>query len=80
MTVIDETMASDLWPESEPLGACIQPYGSRGCTRVVGVAEPAATTGFQERRSMAFYVPQDGDSPSQATDEPRRSAEGGVTA
>lgn len=65
VTVVDETMASYLWPESEALGACIELYGSRDCTRVVGVAEPTATTGFQDGRSMAFYLRQDGDSPYQ---------------
>lgn len=75
-TGVDEPMARHVGPESEALGACILLYGSRDCTRVVGVAEPTATTGFRDGRSMDFHVPQHGDSPYRAIHVP----ESGVTA
>lgn len=66
VTVLEEPMARSLWPDSEAVGQCIYLYGTRECTRVVGVAEPAIQVRFGGPPAFALYLPQDGESPYQA--------------
>jgi predicted permease len=57
VAVVSETMARTLWPRGDALGACIQ-IGTnvQECTTVVGVAEDAARSGYQDEPFMAYYL------------------------
>ncbi len=57
VAVVSETMALTLWPDRDGLGECLLLDGEEECTTVVGVAEDAAHSGFQDGRFMAYYVP-----------------------
>jgi predicted permease len=58
VVIINETMASTLWPREDALGKCVN-IGSREapCARVVGVAADGHRTGLREEPSMQCYVP-----------------------
>jgi predicted permease len=58
VVIVNETMARTLWPGEEALGQCLLiGGGAQECARVVGIAEPAHRSGFEEQPAMQYYVP-----------------------
>jgi putative ABC transport system permease protein len=58
VAVISETMAAGLWPDSDPLGACM--YVDRDtteCTLVVGIVRDTKQQHVREEGSAQYYVP-----------------------
>jgi predicted permease len=56
--IVNETMASTLWPDEDAVGKCLLiGRDAPDCTRVVGVAEPARRSGIREEASMQYYIP-----------------------
>lgn len=58
VAVVNESMATLLWPGEDPLGKCLH-VGSpeAACSFVVGVVENARRLGLREGRTMQLYVP-----------------------
>jgi len=56
VAVVNETMASLLWPGENPLGKCIMIDGD-DCSAVVGVVRDARRYSIQEPASMQYYIP-----------------------
>jgi predicted permease len=56
VAVINETMASLLWPGENAIGKCIV-VNNEPCATIVGVAVNARRFAIQESRSMQYYVP-----------------------
>lgn len=58
--VVSESMARRLWPERDPLGACVH-VGSdaRPCTTVVGIAEDAVQGTLGDDQHLLYYLPFD---------------------
>ena len=60
VALVSETMATQLWPHSEPLGACLLVGDAKQepCSRVVGVVADAHSFGlFRDKPAMHYYVP-----------------------
>ena len=59
--VVNETMASTLWPGEEAIGRCVEilqdPSGEVPCATVVGVVENARRFGLVEGEAMQYYLP-----------------------
>jgi len=56
VAVVNETMASLLWPNEDAIGKCIV-VNEAGCFTVVGVARDARRWNIQEPPAMQYYVP-----------------------
>jgi hypothetical protein len=58
VAIVNQTMASLLWPHRDPLGQCLKIGGDTfPCSEVVGVARDAHSVGLQEGPTMQYYVP-----------------------
>jgi predicted permease len=56
--LVNETMARTIWPRQNPIGKCVEPYGTRGlCYTIVGVIADAHRMKVVEQPLMQFYVP-----------------------
>jgi len=56
--IINETMARTYWPNTDPLGACVQLGDEKECTTVVGIVENLRRfTVAREEPSLLFYAP-----------------------
>ena len=60
VVVVSESMGGVLWPGEDPIGRCLRFDAADGvCTRVVGVAEDAASTGLGDEDRFMYYVSDD---------------------
>lgn len=58
VAIVNETMASMLWPGRDPLGECIRIGADAApCARVVGIVENARRYELREEPSMQYYIP-----------------------
>jgi predicted permease len=61
VAIVNETMASMLWPGRSALGQCLhvndQPDAPAPCSRVVGIVEDARRFGLREEPAMQYYIP-----------------------
>jgi predicted lysophospholipase L1 biosynthesis ABC-type transport system permease subunit len=58
VVVVSRTMADGIWPDTDPLGACmVVGQDDDTCRTVVGVVEDAARNGYQDAPFMAYYLP-----------------------
>jgi predicted permease len=59
VTVINETMASTIWPDLDPIGRCV--FIGDGlvtrCSRIVGIAADANQWRLKEDAAMQYYIP-----------------------
>jgi predicted permease len=56
--VINQTMAERLWPQDDPLDACVRIGRSdTECYRVVGIVEDVHRVGLREQPSFQYYIP-----------------------
>ncbi len=59
VVVINETMASTLWPGEDPLTKClIIADKAAPCAAVVGVVQDVHRSALREKASMQYYIPQ----------------------
>jgi predicted permease len=62
VAIVNQTMATMLWPDRSPLGECVH-VGSPAvtadtpCSRIVGVVEDARRYGIREPPAMQYYIP-----------------------
>jgi predicted permease len=58
VAIISETMAHTLWPDADPLGACMY-IGSDEppCSRIVGIVRDTRRDELREEPAMQYYVP-----------------------
>ena len=57
VAVINETMATSLWPGLEPIGRCFLSQGDSTCKVVVGVVRDIRDRDVRPVATMEFYVP-----------------------
>lgn len=57
VAIVNETMASLVWPNEDALGKCIVVEDSNACATVVGIVRDARRQAINEPASMQFYVP-----------------------
>jgi predicted permease len=59
VAIVNQTMATTLWPGNDPLGRCllVGPDDDAPCTRVVGVVEDGNRLALREERAMQYYLP-----------------------
>lgn len=58
VALVNQTMASLLWPGRDALGRCLQIGGKEApCSTVVGVVKDARRSDLQEAPTMQYYVP-----------------------
>ena len=59
VTVVNETMARDLWPGRSPLGdrICIPEVDTKPCFTIVGVAQDAHWNTLSDEATMQMYFP-----------------------
>jgi predicted permease len=56
VAIVNQTMASLVWPNEDAIGKCII-VNDTGCAIVVGIARDARRNAIQEPASMQYYVP-----------------------
>lgn len=56
VAIVNQTMASLIWPNEDPLGKCLI-VDSKSCSVVVGVARDARRYGIREPAAMQYYIP-----------------------
>jgi len=56
VAIVNETMAQALWPNGDPIGACLL-MDTMPCARVVGVVEDARRFALREPPAMQYYIP-----------------------
>jgi putative ABC transport system permease protein len=57
VAIVNESMASALWPGADPLAKCFSIGDAPACAQVVGVAANTRHFKLQEDESLAFYIP-----------------------
>jgi predicted permease len=57
VAIVNETMASTLWPNEDAIGRCFFVGQSTACAEIVGITTNARQFKLQEDESMAFYIP-----------------------
>ena len=58
VAIVNETMATSLWPAEDAVGKCLTiGRGATDCTTIVGIVEDARRTGLREERAFQYYVP-----------------------
>jgi predicted permease len=61
VAVINETMATTLWPGGDPIGGCVYWAPTRDgltvCSRVLGVVADARRSALHEDPSMQYFIP-----------------------
>jgi predicted permease len=61
VAIIDETMASSIWPNEDAIGKCFRAEG-HACAEIVGIAADARHFRLREKPSPSFYIPFGQDS------------------
>jgi len=56
IAIVNETMASLVWPREDPIGKCII-VDNQPCSTVVGMVRDARRYGIREPASMQYYIP-----------------------
>jgi predicted permease len=56
VAIVNETMASLVWPNAEPIGKCLI-IQKQGCSVVVGVVRDARRNALREPAAMQYYIP-----------------------
>jgi predicted permease len=57
VAIVNQTMASLVWPNQDPLGKCIIVEDTTTCATIVGIVRDARRDGINEPATMQFYVP-----------------------
>jgi predicted permease len=57
VAIVNQTMASTLWPGRDPIGECITIGQATQCARIVGIVADARQNAIQEAPSMHYYIP-----------------------
>lgn len=57
VVIVSRTMAESIWPRRGAIGQCMLIGDDAPCTTVVGIAEDAARSGYQDDPFMAYYLP-----------------------
>lgn len=55
VAVVNETMARALWPDADPIGACIQ-VRTTDCIQVVGVVPDTKQQGIRQQPAMQYFL------------------------
>ena len=56
VAIVNQTMATLVWPSEDPLGKCII-VNDAGCYTIVGVVHDARRDAIEEPPSMQYYIP-----------------------
>jgi putative ABC transport system permease protein len=77
VAVVGETMAAGLWPDADPLGACMYVADdATECTFVIGVVRDTKQQHVREEGSAQYYLPLAAEhTPSVVLVRPRRGVE-----
>jgi predicted permease len=56
VAIVDQGLASELWPGEDPVGTCKQIFSGSSCFRIVGISEPRRLVSLT-RLSGEFFLP-----------------------
>ena len=57
VAIVNETMATTLWPGEAAIGKCFYVGSAPACARIVGVAANTRRFGLREQPGMSYYIP-----------------------